>query len=531
MSNWHRLAAVAFCSLAAVAAAVITAADRSPAGSSGAEPSERPDVTGERQEASGAEPGTGEPLFVDIAQVSKRIAASEDALRQALERRITVKFKDEPLEKAVARLAELSRARILLDDVSLRNEGIQRDERVSGEFENEPLAAVLDRLLGPDGLQWFLRERQMTWLIEHEAIVITAVYRSDGARFSKSYDVRPLFAAGFTEEQLVRLIQAETSESWEAVDGIGGTVKVWRGLALVRQSQPVHGEIESLLRDLVRVAVSDAQTGTIPLDRTGGPFQPRILEALGLAIEIDARDTALDQVVAQLSQQARIPIRIDRAALADEGFQPNQPVTLQVAGVTLQSALSLALSPLGLVVIAEEGSLVVTTIVCDEAQHSVIFVVRDFIEQGTEPEEIIDLLLSETSGPWDESDGTGGRIQALPGGLLLVRQTHTVLLEIPRLLDQLRGHADGLRPRPRRESPVRIQYYAIETLPIADVAQAIPKFVSPESWKVNGGRGEIAAVGKHLVIRQTPSLHRELREFLRELRSNTGSGPLMRGAW
>ena len=510
--------------IAALAMAALALNDRSGIGADEDVLGGVPTETGTSSQPERDDRGYVEPPFVDVTRVSKQIRASEAALRDALATPVTVKFDGEPLEQAVARLAQLTRTRIILDRNSLEPEGVGSDDPVVGEFNEQPLGRILEHLTAsPDSV---------SCLIEDEVIYLAGIGRTGLARHLKFHDADALLDAGFTDRQVIRLVQHATTGPWLETDGFGGEISVRWGLFLVRQTPAVHREVAELLDVFGRVASGDARTGAVPLNRRSGPFQPGILEALSRTVAIDARDTALDQVLADLTRQAGVPIRLDEQTLDDNGIERNEPVTLRIDGVTLKSSLRHLLRPLGLVAIAEEGGLVVLSDgLCMHVPSAVIFVVRDLVQKGIEPDELAALIISQTSDPWENVDGTGGRIEVLPNGLLLVRQTHEGLVEVADLLDQLRQHIETRKDFDPSQAQPSIEHYSVEDLPIQDVAAALPKLVSPDSWKANGGQGDLAAIGTQLVIRQSASVHREVRRFLAECRHKPFSPENFGGAW
>ena len=62
----------------------------------------------------------------------------------------------------------------------------------------------------------------------------------------------------------------------------------------------------------------------------------------------------------------------------------------------------------------------------------------------------------------------------------------------------------------------------------SQLAKAIPAAVAPESWKAD--KATIRVVGKVVIVRQTGTVHRQLRRFLKKLEAAEqkadGTGPL-----
>ena len=91
------------------------------------------------------------------------------------------------------------------------------------------------------------------------------------------------------------------------------------------------------------------------------PMPRRIQLALDRNIDVSFQDPPLQQALAELAKESKIPIRLDMEKLKQAGVAPNVKVPLQMDGlISLRSALHLLLEAFGLVAIAEDTGLVVT---------------------------------------------------------------------------------------------------------------------------------------------------------------------------
>ena len=91
------------------------------------------------------------------------------------------------------------------------------------------------------------------------------------------------------------------------------------------------------------------------------PMPRRIQLALNRNIDISFQDPPLQQAIADLAKESKIPIRLDTERLKQAGVPSNVKVPLQMDGlISLRSALHLLLEAFGLVAIAEDTGLVVT---------------------------------------------------------------------------------------------------------------------------------------------------------------------------
>ncbi len=92
-----------------------------------------------------------------------------------------------------------------------------------------------------------------------------------------------------------------------------------------------------------------------------GPAEQRIAAALKQSTVLEFIDTPLSDVVATLKDYHGIEIRLDQRALEDVGIPPDTPITEELRGVSLRSALKEMLSLLDLTYVIRNEMLVITT--------------------------------------------------------------------------------------------------------------------------------------------------------------------------
>ena len=95
-----------------------------------------------------------------------------------------------------------------------------------------------------------------------------------------------------------------------------------------------------------------------------GESEQRIESALRSPLRgtgLDFTDTPLEEVVNLLQDDYDIPIQIDVPALDEIGIAPDEPVTINLHGVSLRSALRLMLKNLQLTYIIQDEVLMITT--------------------------------------------------------------------------------------------------------------------------------------------------------------------------
>ncbi|MGH7138425.1 MAG: STN domain-containing protein, partial [Pirellulales bacterium] len=92
-----------------------------------------------------------------------------------------------------------------------------------------------------------------------------------------------------------------------------------------------------------------------------GENESRILAALDEKTELEFTDQPLEDVIEYLAQAHEINIQLDQKALTDAGVGSDTPVTRNVKGITLRSALKLILSESDLTYIIRNEVLMITS--------------------------------------------------------------------------------------------------------------------------------------------------------------------------
>lgn len=188
--------------------------------------------------------------------------AAEREILTALERKVTVEFKETPLKEAIAQFRRQLQINVRLDESKLLDEGVQMEQPVACEFTNVAAVSALSHLLKP---------LQLAWTIRGEALIITTLTEANYLLETRVYPVRDLVAVRDdtgTWEDYQSLIDAMTStidpEGWDTVGG-EATVSQFdpSGVLVIRQTQAEHREI-TLLLDQLRKARG---LSTVPVRR------------------------------------------------------------------------------------------------------------------------------------------------------------------------------------------------------------------------------------------------------------------------
>ncbi len=140
--------------------------------------------------------------------------------------------------------------------------------------------------------------------------------------------------------------------------------------------------------------------------------ETRIHKALETKTAIQFLDTPLVEVVQFLAEHHKIPIQIDRRALDDSGVPVDLPITADIRGARLGTALDLILNRHDLAHMYHNESLLITTrdSGCGGTEYPHVYAMADLL--GDNPKSELDQwskLLKTTQIPWswDEQAGTG----------------------------------------------------------------------------------------------------------------------------
>lgn len=220
------------------------------------------------------------------------------------------------------------------------------------------------------------------------------------------------------------------------------------------------------------------------------PGNERIKSALAAPLNkqgLDFTETPLESVVAFLRDEYELPIHLDERALEEAGLTQDEPVTIQVTGIPLNSAIRLMLKPLRLAYVIRDGYLLITTSdVAAHELHAVVYNVHDLVGDDVDRQEIhalIDVIDSCVApDTWAGNRGGFGEIKPLRGGILVISQTDEVLEKIDQLLTSIRETQAQLKAA---ENGSRPQVGWLEAPPAKPVeqAQASNQSVAPENVK------------------------------------------------
>lgn len=117
------------------------------------------------------------------------------------------------------------------------------------------------------------------------------------------------------------------------------------------------------------------------------PREQKIAAALSQLTSVKFQDTPLSDVATHISRVHGFPVIVEQTALDDAGIPSEEPMTLSVSGITLQSVLKVLLQDLQLTILIEDEVLKITTIDLAQERRSAqgISAVKEHHVEGDSP--------------------------------------------------------------------------------------------------------------------------------------------------
>ncbi|MCA9228150.1 MAG: hypothetical protein KDA47_21155, partial [Planctomycetales bacterium] len=194
----------------------------------------------------------------------EQIAAKNHEIAKKLKQSFQVEFVDTPLTDVAKFLTEQLGVSVVIDRLSLQDDGI--DPNVAVTFKAR---ATADRLL-----LHMLEPLGLTYLVDDEVIQITTPTQAEARLTTRVYPVydliddtkREVWDSSQLEELRDALTTVVATDSWDSVGGPGAVAGWTRTPALIiGQTIEVHDRIERFLADLRAARQSPANTDPLPI--------------------------------------------------------------------------------------------------------------------------------------------------------------------------------------------------------------------------------------------------------------------------
>jgi hypothetical protein len=240
-------------------------------------------------------------------------------------------------------------------------------------------------------------------------------------------------------------------------------------VALGGAARADDGPCKAPVRRMPCSATKD-QAASVPTD-TRSDTERRIEQRLFQHVDLNWKDTPLQQVIEDLHQMAQVNVVADMDALREGGVSLDMPMSLKVEDMSLKSALNILLHQARLTFVIKDEALQITTTERAKGKLRVLtypvadlimpigggdhelapFLCRKYPElagkrtPGMTAEEVLLRVITNTVEPdsWSEAGGKG-TIQYFPlGHALVINQTQDVQERIADLLTALRREQEN----------------------------------------------------------------------------------------
>ena len=233
------------------------------------------------------------------------------------------------------------------------------------------------------------------------------------------------------------------------------------------------------------------------------PNEAKILAVLDQNTELEFVDQPLSDVIDFLKERHGIEIQLDRNAMNDENIGSDAPITKNIKGISLESALDLMLGDLKLTyVVRDEVLLITSKAVAEHLLSTKTYPVADLVARedgaalGDDFQSLTELIMSSI-GPttWDEVGGPGSIQEFRNARAIVISQTFAIHCQIERLLAGVRAV--------RQEQTAAASKQAEDEVK-DDVTPYVKVYRLPAAWAAMHLAGT-AGGGPAAVVRQAPA--------------------------
>jgi len=343
-----------------------------------------------------------------------------ERIRTALASPTRLEFIDTPIDHVFAFLQEQHRIPIVIDRRAWDDVGLSSEVPVTRSIKGVTLGEALDVIL---------KDLELTWLIRDEVLLVTTPEEAESQLEVIVYRLKKPLNFNDLIQDITRNLEPNC---WASVGGPGDLAPLPPQVLVVSQTQAVQRKIRQHYTDLIQ-AIRPAKPAAIPT-REG----KRLADALEGKVSLEFIETPLKDAASYLSTKTGLSITLDQRALEDVGLGADCPVTINLAGIRLRSALSLLLRPLDLTWVPAGNAIRITTPEGEEAELELVSYPVNDLTGGGDMTPLV-ALVQKTIAPqtWDRVGGPGS-VRAGIRGTLDVRQTFHVQELVCQFLADLR---------------------------------------------------------------------------------------------
>jgi hypothetical protein len=186
-----------------------------------------------------------------------------------------------------------------------------------------------------------------------------------------------------------------------------------------------------------------AGSAKISLDRNTSDFDAPFLRK---TIAVNFADTPLVDVLEYISAQVDVPFLLDAVGLEEAGLLVDEPINFlsvtddeqdgdaDVNKIRVDQVLDLMLGEFEVTWYIEEGIVHVTTFeIVNERLINRSYDLSPFQKAGIDPGTLLEIVMQESDGAWEEVDGHGGGI-IIVGDVMTIRQSYQAHREVEQIL-------------------------------------------------------------------------------------------------
>jgi len=353
------------------------------------------------------------------------------AIEAALEKRRDFNIRKMPLREAIQNLLEPENVPYCVNWHSLADElGVRGEEPVDFAAQGVTLRDAVNKLLG---------SLDMGWLIRDEVLYITAPIDSDRVHNCETIVYR-VSSSRVRADSLARGIRSHlVPAAWDSAGGPGRAAAVGDRVVVIFQIPRVHREI---LRRYGETLEPVYATGRKAFERSPGEALSSIQVVLQVT-KCDFLNVPLKEAVAGLQAAHGLKIVFDEAALHDWRISVDSPVTLQLNGVRLESALNLLTEQLELGWYVDGDHVAITHRVdAQEKLREIVYDVSELVKAAGEdslPSVAAAIRTTVRTPLGRRAIGRPDPVQATGVGRLKVRACFADHRRIARLLEDVRA--------------------------------------------------------------------------------------------
>lgn len=377
------------------------------------------------------------------------------------------------LDQISARIEEIAKRQVVIDEIALTDLKIDVDHRVSWP-QGETIEQLLTRIHNPD-------QHELIWQIDEQILRLTTSEKSGEWYTTQRYFVGDLLTEEFPVDKVMQVIENETSGPWHNDEPGTGTITPLGNHLYVRQTHKVQSEIVGILQALR----SDQPIVLMYMSEE----QLRLLRALEeQTVSFDWPEITLQEFFRRLEEMTQVPFDVDEQGLQMEGLDSDTSITAHARNLPLRRALELCLENVNGTELTwylnDENKIGIIVPGCYDQRSTMVLNLTSLGITGDRLDQFAELLQNETSGPWDRYHPGRGTISIIPGRhALIINQTRTVQREILQILADLRTlpKFQPLFP-PASTKPVT-RYYNLAAETAKALVTLIPETIAPGTWE------------------------------------------------